>query len=172
MDSGAIEHMTPHKGHFIEYNKLSTSKSVITANGDVIQAIGSGIIQVDTPLPNDTETNIIMRDALHVPELSTGLISVVKLTSSGASVVFKDDSCDVLAQNGNQMLHSVKQRGQYPLQLLLKRANLVTSSSYNDDTLKLWHRRLGHIGCDALKRLPNIVSRLNLRRGNRNHHIC
>ena len=113
-----------------------------------------------------------MWDALYVFELSTDLILIVKLTLSRVLMIFKNDSCDVLAQNDNQMLHSIKQRKQYLLQLLLKRANLIIFSFYNDDILKLWHRRLNHIDFDDLKRLSNIISDMNLRRGIRHHHIC
>jgi len=92
-------------------------------------------------------------------------------------VNFHDDDCRIIAPDGNQVLHAVKHRGQYELQLA-RSTNTVTAltanhaSKYNDDTLKLWHRRTGHLGMDDLKRLAGMAEGITLATTVKSQSIC
>ena len=130
---------------------------------------------MDSPLPDGTSTTTTFNEVLYVPELSTGLISVARLASKGAEVLFRGEDCLVSTRSGSQVLRSTVHRGQYILDLLEPTANLthLSTPKYNDDTLKLWHRRLGHIGMEDLKRLASkIATGIDLTHAIKHQNIC
>jgi len=177
VDSGSSHPMTPSKAEFITYSPLPNGMPVYIADGGKLNAVGKGTVALEGVLPDGTTLISNITDALHVPKLSTGLLSVNTLTDRGVDINFHDDECRIIAPDGNQFLHAVKHRGQYELQLA-RTTDSVTAlaanhmSKYNDESLKLWHRRTGHLGMDDLKRLANIVDGIALTTASKPNNIC
>lgn len=78
VDSGATQHMSPNKEWFSEYRPI-TQKPVYTANSGQMKAIGIGKMEVKFQGDNQVST-IVLKDVLHIPELSANLISVGRLS--------------------------------------------------------------------------------------------
>ena len=76
LDSRATDHMTPLP-KYSTYSPCPSNKEIFTADGTLITATGQGVKHV-----------------LHVPKLSTNVISIQKLTKDlSCNVVFNSDSC-------------------------------------------------------------------------------
>jgi hypothetical protein len=72
MDSGAIDHMTYSLNGFSTYLPCPSSRKIATADGSLTTIAGVGNVKIGPSL--------ILKNVLHVPRLSTNLVSIQKLT--------------------------------------------------------------------------------------------
>ena len=72
IDSGAIDHMTPKSQLFHTYTPNPSNKKIAVANGTLATVVGFRDIYI-TP-------TLILKNVLHVPKLSTTLVSIQRLT--------------------------------------------------------------------------------------------
>ena len=80
MDSGATDHMTHSSLKFITYTPCPSNRKIAVANGFLTTIAGLGDIYINPSLT--------LKNVLHIPKLSTNLISVQKLSH--------DMNCNVL----------------------------------------------------------------------------
>ena len=71
LDSGATNHMTPLPTHFSTYSPCHSNKKISTVDGSLIIVASQGNVQISP--------TIMLQNVLHIPKLSTGLISIQKL---------------------------------------------------------------------------------------------
>ena len=74
VDSGASDHMTQESKLFNSYISCSGKQKVFVANGSNIPVHGKGSIAINK--------HITLDSVLHVPEMSTNLLSISKLAKS------------------------------------------------------------------------------------------
>ena len=72
IDSGATNHMTPKSQLFHTYTPSPSNKKIVVANGSLAIIAGFRDIYI-TP-------TLILKNVLHVPKLSTNLVSIQKFT--------------------------------------------------------------------------------------------
>ena len=88
LDSGATHHMTPLPTHFSTYSPCPSNKKISIADGTLITVAGRGNVQLN---PFMTLNNV-----LHIPKLSTSLISIKKLINDlSCNVIFDNNCCCV-----------------------------------------------------------------------------
>ena len=68
LDSGATDHMTPLPTHFSTYSPCPSNKKISIADGSLITVAGQGNVQISP--------TTILENVLHIPKLSTSLISI------------------------------------------------------------------------------------------------
>jgi hypothetical protein len=86
MDSGATNHMTHSPNGFTTYFQCPSSRKIATANGSLTTVAGVGDVKIGPSL--------ILKNVLHVPRLSTNLVSIQKLTQDlRCNVVFHHSYC-------------------------------------------------------------------------------
>jgi transposase InsO family protein len=158
-DTGATCHMTPHRHWFQDYTPLI--KPIYLANNQIIYSAGVGSVLFN-PIINGKPTNPIrIQRVLHVPALRNNLLAVLYLTqNSGIEVnIIKDqltftrdgqiiftatcDGSNAAYLNG----HTNTEQG------LAEECANVSKAARLD--LSLWHRRLSHLGLNAVKQLMN-----------------
>ena len=123
--------------------------------GSHVEAIGTCILTLSSGFI------LTLERTFYVPSFSRNLISISRLVPFGYSFNFKDTSFSLFYKSecvGNGILSD----GLYRIFL----QNDATNSSMhvhtgtkrcniNEDSSMLWHRRLGHISIDRIKRLVN-----------------
>ena len=72
IDPGATDHMTSKSQLFHTYTPSLSNKKIVVVNGSLATVTGFGEIYI-TP-------TLILKNVLHVPKLSTNLVSIQKLT--------------------------------------------------------------------------------------------
>ena len=72
IDSGATDHMTHSSQNFSTYTPCPNSRKIATADGSLITVAGFGDIKINS--------SFVLKNVLHVPRLSTNLVSIQKLT--------------------------------------------------------------------------------------------
>lgn len=141
MDTGATDHMTPSSQLFHTYNPCSDNRKILVANGSLVAVAGIGTIHLSP--------KITLHDVLHVPHLSTNLISIRKLTHNLQCYAVFHPNCCVLQEQGTgrKIGHAKEMGGLYYFETC--RSPMRTSptsflTASNKNTIWLYHLRLGH----------------------------
>lgn len=175
VDSGATSHMCNDIKWF--HNIVKCNKTVCVADGSPMICLGYG--EVHIPFKNRTQ---VVTDVLLIPNLSTNLISVSKLSEKGLSVVFARKVCQVF--KGDSLIFSAnRQGGIYKLDkvcgMFLFDSQVHTEVAMNGmeavskpqslldtradlDESELWHKRLGHLSYKGVSVLRKLVLGINL----------
>ena len=84
LDHGASDHMTHNPNHFKTYSPCPSNRKIVVADKTTTTVTGKGDVQV-TP-------NLVLKIVLHVPHLTTNLVSIPKLTQDLTCRVIFDAS--------------------------------------------------------------------------------
>ena len=150
LDSGATEHYSPNRQWFIDF-KETNNQSITIANGTKMSIKGIGSIPI---IANNQE--IVITNINYIPKLRTTLISPKELTKKGWSIIFKDNKAKISHNSSNITIVANWDFNAYYLDVLVNERALepivykVDPSSNN--TLDLYHKRLGHINQDYLNK--------------------
>jgi len=93
IDSGASRHLTADRDLFQDYVNIIPT-AITIGNGKEITAVGQGNITIPT-----TSGTILLAAVLHVPEISSNLISVASIVDQGFLVEFTKTDCFVSKGN-------------------------------------------------------------------------
>ncbi|CCO30981.1 hypothetical protein RSOLAG1IB_12702 [Rhizoctonia solani AG-1 IB] len=173
LDSGASRHMTPNRQWFATYCPLASPVSVRIGNGKQIPAAGIGRIFVTLRNRQGKDTEAVIKEVLHVPDLQANLISVQELVNGGTNVVFQKGSGAILTANqgqGPEIGYAHQSKSLYQLNARVTHTEEIAHVGHvepddeneQDDReaqefvayaastvaradLTTWHRRLGHI---------------------------
>ena len=163
VDSGASQHMTPHKYFFDTYEPV-TGRKVFMGDNGMVEAIGKGSILVETRVKGRVRS-IRMHDVLHVPKMHSNLLLVSKLISRGLKVHFNSLGCVVRTSNGEMLAVASLESNLYQLDTNVMNGAETSSlarSDENSHSLELWHKRLGHLNANSVKMLQNMVSGMDV----------
>ncbi|KAK2575254.1 hypothetical protein KPH14_001337, partial [Odynerus spinipes] len=143
IDSGATNHMTKNKD-WIQDFKGSAGERITVADNSNLMATGRGYVHVN--LKTESKPKVIS-DVLHVPKLSTNLLSVSALTRKNLITVFDDLNCKVYLKDncqiiGKPVVTGTNENGLYKLDTC--RGNALVAVD-NRQSHELWHKRLGHL---------------------------
>ena len=156
VDSGASCSVFPNAGDFANYQAVSPEPVKLAGNNTFLQVVGKGTIVLESLVDGCMRT-IRLRNCLHVPGLTQGLISVSQLRAAGFKVEYPDDFpqlCTIL--HGDVVVGVARDSG--GVYRIVKEAWLhstavnMVSISPNVSAL-LWHRRFGHASMERLQTL-------------------
>lgn len=131
IDSGASTHMTSDgnilcnkKNHFI-------NDIVIAGNSRMkVNSIGNTEVKIG-------KNDLTIHNVLHVPKLSTNLLSVSKIVNQGNKVVFSKEDCTIYGSNGVEIVNTIETDGIYKLNVSNISCLLTTNSK--SETITTWH---------------------------------
>jgi hypothetical protein len=116
-----------------------------------MKAISIGTIEINL-FYNGTNSHIILKDVLHIPSLSSNLLSVCKSASFNFSANFSHNSDCIIKSPDNEIIGQARLSNDlYLLNFTLHDERSYTSNS-NDSgiSIELWHNRLGHLNYNSL----------------------
>jgi hypothetical protein len=148
-DSGATAHMTRTAENFIK--DTDWVHSIETAGGQNIKSVAKGTVNLELD-----EGPLEVNDVWLVPDLSTNLLSISKICAKNMTVLFKADGCEVCDEDGDIVVTGTQVNGMYKLDIKRsERAFLVANTN-------LWHRRLGHLNQQSMRKLVTMVDGMEL----------
>ncbi|GBP23594.1 Retrovirus-related Pol polyprotein from transposon TNT 1-94 [Eumeta japonica] len=156
IDSGASVHLTANES-WVMNAKYEQNKEIVVANSEKASVLCCGEVKITTTTDNH-EYDIVVKDVMCVPSLTTNLLSVSQLIKRGNSVSFTEDGCLVHNQKNDLVATAVMVNGVYRVNLL-KQECLAASV----ESVMIWHRRLGHVNKDYLNQMPNAVQGMSLK---------
>ncbi|KIL57633.1 hypothetical protein M378DRAFT_16140, partial [Amanita muscaria Koide BX008] len=181
IDSGASSPMSSQRHWFHMYRDLSPPKKVWLGDERYILATGIGQLHLEMNLDNGQKCLTIIRSAYFVPDLSGNLISISYLTKRGYGVNFDEGGCCILNKKSGDLCgvahevdnlyilnatpiapehayisHTTREiTEESNLDSPALKAALVATVKKSKAGLHTWHRRLGHIAFNAIKKLFN-----------------
>ena len=134
----------------------------------LITAAGQGEVQISPP--------ITLKNVLHVPKLSTNLISIQKLTKDLSCNVFYSNYCILQDKNSGRMIgHAREWNGLYyikdPNMPTISHSLIFESTMTSKEKIQLYHCRMGHPSFQVVKAIfPSLFKNLNV--GSLHCEVC
>lgn len=149
-DSGASSHMTYHREWFSDFQLNAEKRVVETADESCLEVHGNGTILIEARVNNQWEPRRL-ENVLYVPKLKRNLLSTAVLTDKGLKVIIQQEGCKVIDESNN--IVAVGER--YDMNQLKMDFRLRINDNANIAAVSLqhWHRRLGHINVETIKKM-------------------
>lgn len=177
VDSGATSHLIKSMDLFWTYDH-SDACNIRTANHGILQTMASGNC-VALIRHNNSVTQLKLRDCLHTPSAFDNLVSVTRLTAGGIRCMFDMDKVTLYKGNntissGIHVQSTIHSRHRIcsptpapstPISMTNNK-NKTTFFSRVEETMDLWHHRMGHVGEAATKALLKSMDGVHFPPGN------
>ena len=149
----------------------SESLSSITVGGqNAVKVLGRGSVQIDFLLNDGSINEVFLTNVLHVPDFGTNLVSVMALMSKGLSILLTEPTCQICWHDNTTLAEGERVGGLIRLNTIVslpwvkEAAVHLTKAETNaeEGSARLWHRRLGHISYENLRRLTDMALGVNI----------
>lgn len=137
LDSGCTSHMCSNQNKFDTIDSESGTLK-LASDQHITQVRGKGKITVRV---KDEHYNI--NNALYVPELSTNLMSVAKITDYGYTVIFQKNQALIKNSSGKTVIKANRENDLYYMKF--DEVEKVNAVEENDTNIMKWHKKLGHL---------------------------
>ena len=169
-DSGASDHFSPYKDLFETFHKLDEPASIETAEGTVM-GTGTGMITITVLGKDDMEMELQLHNVIYAPTMSSNLFSLnaaydrgfeTRMTPGYGVQIFHKD---VLVANTVRIAGGLF-RLKTPADAFAYAAQVTNETVRNRDIdIDIWHRRMGHLGEDNIRKLARMVEGMGIKVG-------
>ncbi|UYV69157.1 hypothetical protein LAZ67_6002607 [Cordylochernes scorpioides] len=157
IDSGATHHMTPNRRYFSTLNDENVGQ-VTTIDGTLHSNIGRGNAQVDLINNSGQLRSIVAQNAMFVPGIRHGVLSVLQIVENGHEVIFDKKGCHIYDNDHNLIIRAEKRGRFYLVRTAPSRFpesgeclnSIAQTNNFRKFPLNLWHQRLMHINYDTI----------------------
>ncbi|CAF4918661.1 unnamed protein product [Pieris macdunnoughi] len=151
IDSGASSHIMISQENINNVSHNLTTKEIIVANKTTMPVLCSGDTQITTVV-NNKEYDIVVKDVLCIPNVTTNLLSVSQLIKHGNKVSFQRECCYIRNQQNELIGIAQLVNGVYKLNTRSVCLFAATATPTSD---MIWHRSLGHINSKDMNDMRN-----------------
>src|SRR5579859_988706 len=165
-DSGASDHFSPHKDLFTTLRKLEEPICIETAEGTAIR-VGVGSVTLTVLGKDDLETDLQLNDVIYAPSMSSNLFSLAAAYDRGYETRMTP-GYGVRVFRGEELVATTTRaagglfRLRTPSDAAFAYAAQVTSATPELD-IDIWHRRMGHLGEDNVRKLAKMVDGMGIK---------
>lgn len=149
VDSGCSSHMSNTKELFSTLTE-SESTILVAKKNQTMMSEGKGNIE---------GSKCTLKNVLFVPELSKNLLSVNAITDNNGQVIFSKKKV-IIKKDDTLVLEGIKENGQYIVKLQQNNEGFLAENRMSN--CETWHRKLGHLGINNIKKLMNMSEGINL----------
>ncbi|KAM2916321.1 hypothetical protein FF1_045250 [Malus domestica] len=147
IDSGCSNHMTAHESLFIDIDTNFTGK-VKMGDGNIVKATGRGTLVINTK-----KGRRCIREVMLVPGLDENLLSVGQMMEHGYFLLFEGTVVEIYDDKSLSNLVTKMEVKNRSFPLVLKYLEEVAKRASVTSSMKLWHKRLGHLNMTNLQNL-------------------
>ena len=167
-DSGASDHFSPHRDLFKTFTKLDKPISIETAEGAAI-GTGIGTIILTVLGKDDVETEIELNNVIYAPNMGSNLFSLMAAYDKGYET-------RITPGHGLRIFHreilvatTIRVAGGL-FRLKTTTDSYAMAASQNPAStsafdIDIWHRRMGHLGEDNVRKLAKMVDGMEIKVG-------
>src|SRR5579862_4653577 len=152
LDSGATIHVCNNRERFQSLRPVGKEEFIYAGNTTIpIEGFGNAIITINTP---EGQKEIELADAAYVPSFHTTVASLKKFVVKD---VHLDTKKNRLTYQEQTYCELGEHYGQWTLEFHEPPSSFPAHMAQQPDSIPdLWYQRLGHIGPEAVKHLPEI----------------
>lgn len=146
VDNGATSHVTNRRDVFRTFEVFDEPHKVMTANGEVIEAIGKGSIQLEADINGHKEL-LVLTNVWYVPSIERNLFSVLAAQDTLKNSIFQSTAQSCNVKNDDKVIlvgNRDKYGGLYKLHVKVLMPELEINQLTTSHNLQLYHERLGH----------------------------
>ncbi|KAM2467223.1 hypothetical protein PS1_009053 [Malus domestica] len=147
IDSGCSNHMTAHESLLIDIDTNFTGK-VKMGDGNIVKATGRGTLVINTK-----KGRRCIREVMLVPGLDENLLSVGQMMEHGYFLLFGGTVVEIYDDISLSNLVTKVEVKNRSFPLVLKYLEEVAKKASVTSSMKLWHKRLGHLNMTSLQNL-------------------
>ena len=180
LDSAAEVHMCYDRSLFSIYKEGNLSP-VRTADHTELNVLGKNIVTLDVLVDGKSEV-VNFCNILHAPELEYNLLSVGTIEKAGYLILAKKGKITVFDNKDNVALEATKIEISYLVNVPARERTLALASSrsvpHNHASWTQWHRRLGHLNMQDVKKLVRMSTGIDpekatsLEKSEPPHELC
>jgi len=154
LDCAASCHMFMDRKYFISYHE-STGEFVTVGGQNRVPVIGRGSIKFQAVLPHGY-INLTIHNVLHTPQLGANLVSLGILHRQGITVRSWDKGL-VLVKDGEELFRAALTSSSGTLYFVqcLDNNGDVAYHANGALSMRLWHRRMGHLNLRTIESMRN-----------------
>lgn len=150
LDSGCTSHMSHNRNYFENLDKSNFQLLRLASQDATADITGKGqvTIMLDANVRGKSKIQeVILKNTLYVPTLSSNLLSISKATESGWTVLFTDKKATITHPEEGIILDAPKGKdGLYYLNPASCKYNNKDKCNLAEDTkIHKWHKCLGHM---------------------------
>jgi hypothetical protein len=148
IDSGASRVYSPDGTKFTNYKSID--RSITTADGRQLKAVGMGDLEID--MPNGSKiTTMTFKNAIHAPQMAFTLISISRLDKAGYKVNFEKGMCKIVNPKGQTVATIPHSDGLYRvLGTKPAKSEGYAAAASGKMSISEAHRKLGHLAYGAV----------------------
>jgi len=150
-DSGASQHMSGHRHRFVNFTKIEP-RPITAADLRSFSTIGKGSLYLELPNGRDT-SKVLLREVLYTPCMGVTLVSISQVTDAKSSVLFHGDICRIFNSSRTILGEIPKRNGLYRIFTPRPQTSGYAGKAVEVLSIDKLHRRLGHVGHDAVRQL-------------------
>src|SRR5579859_5027981 len=164
-DSGASDHFSSHKELFTTLRKLEKPICIETAEGTAI-GVGVGSVTLTVLSKDDLETDLQLNEVIYAPSMSTNLFSFMAIYDKGyktrmtpgygVRIFHREELVATTIRSAGGLFRLRTTNDSYAM------AAQVTSVTPELD-IDIWHRRMGHLGEDNVRKLAKMVDGMGIK---------
>ena len=164
-DSGASDHFSPFKQLFKTFQYLEEPTVIETAEGKVTgTAIGTIVVTVVGE--DNASTELHLNNVIYAPDMSCNLFSLMAVYDLGYETRMTPGYGIRILHDGTIVAQTTREQGglfylKMAASQQAKAATQVTSIPELD--INIWHRRLGHLNEDYIRKLTSMVDGMNVK---------
>lgn len=158
-DSGATEHMCAVRSWFKDFTPIPEGVYPVRAASKCQKpmfCLGRGTVVVRSQVGSKW-INLALTDVLYIPDLGRNLFSLRVVTTKGYSVAMKDNWVEV--RKGNDLKARAVSNGKLyhvSFRPVPVSAEALVADVVPEDSLQLWHERLGHVSHAVVRKALNL----------------
>ena len=85
--------MSPFHNCFVTYHSIPP-RTISAADTQTFYMVGTGDLRIEVP-NGEFSTPVILKDALHAPDIGMTIVLINRITLAGYSVSFEGNSCKI-----------------------------------------------------------------------------
>ena len=199
-DAGATEHMSDNRAAFIDFQEVPKGTwPVAITNDQSLWVQGKGNIRIKRRAHNQWLDGIL-HNVLYIPELRTNLFSIGRAADRGIVTIYRKNTCQMIADNGEGeiILTGIRTGSSlYKLQMKTYIQDNATSQAYHvsteapephtdavhtgetsqpgdihKDTIEMWHHRFCHVNTQALRQTKHAVQGMSIKDNKTTKFFC
>ena len=161
-DCGCTQHVSNDRASFTNFRELKDQKPVKGLAGS-LTPLGVGTINLTCVTENGPQA-LTLNNTLYIPGASANLISQGQLQRAGRKLEITPAGINL----GSGIIARLAPNNLYPLDIVGESVSSPPSlttealSAVNEDAVKMWHSRLGHLSEQNIRRLENMSEGMDL----------
>ena len=175
VDSGATKHFCRERTAFKTLSPYVTTIEV--ANGEILESEGIGVVDLPLIQWNGKTTLLRLKNVVYAPQLKANLLSADQLNRENMGISLLPINSEIIDLQNKKRLGTISRLNNL---YIVNTGHMRSGGQHSylveakPKSIRLWHRRLGHLGLKNVQKLENLVRGMKISENQKDDHdfVC